>query len=384
VTGSILLQSGGTGDETGTSAPDRRADIDAKAGLVTALLKEVNCDGLILLEPANVSWMTSGVTPRGVPDYDSLPGIYCNAEARWILCSNADTQRLFDEELDGLGFQLKEWPWHWTREQILTDFIQSRRVACDRPLEGTTLVADQIRKYRFVLSPYERACHRALGELIAHSLEATCRTFDTGESEREIAGQVSHRLIHRGVQPLAIGVAADGRSRVYRRFGYTSVPVKKYAVMTATARKYGLTATASRTVSFGPPDDDLRTEHNTVCRVAASFLASTWPEAMPREILVAARRIYLVCQQEHEWLQTPQGHLTGRQAVELLFTPRTEHLFQSGMAVTWAASAGAAVSCDTFHITDQGPKTVTPTEGWPLKKIRIQGAELVRADVLQR
>jgi hypothetical protein len=44
----------------------------------------------------------------------------------------------------------------------------------------------------------------------------------------------------------------------------------------------------------------LRNEHNAVCRVGASFLASTWPDAVPREILAAARRIYLVSGHEHE------------------------------------------------------------------------------------
>ena len=38
----------------------------------------------------------------------------------------------------------------------------------------------------------------------------------------------------------------------------------------------------------------------------------------------------------------------------------------------------------TRQVTDQGPKIVTPAEAWPLKRIRIQGAEFVRPDVLQR
>src|SRR5262249_5223147 len=150
-------------------------------------------------------------------------------------------------------------------------------------------------------------------------------------------------------------------------------PVQQYAVVTATARKYGLTASVSRSVCFGELPADLRQEQNAVCRVSASYLASTWTDAVPREILLAGRRIYLISGFEHEWLLSPQGHLTGRAAVELPFTPRTEELFQSGWPVTWVASAGAACSCDTFLVTEQGPKLLTPTETWPLKRIRIQG-----------
>src|SRR5207302_4339928 len=132
------------------------------------------------------------------------------------------------------------------------------------------------------------------------------------------------------------------RSRLYRHFGFTSSPVRHYAVLTATARKYGLCVTASRSVSFGAPPDDFRQEHNAVCRVSASYQASTWPDAVPREILLAGRRIYLVSGYEHEWQLAPQGHVLGRAAVELPITPKTEDLFHPGWAVYWNPNAGAA------------------------------------------
>ncbi len=372
------------GELTVDGISDRRADIETKMGRVADLLKQTGCEGLLLLEPENFAWATSGGTVRGVLDPEAHPAVYCNHDARWIVSSNADAQRLFDEEVDGLGFQLKEWPWHWGREQLLAEMCQNRKVACDRPRPGTTLVAAALGTLRRTLTPYETACYRALGQVVGHALEATCRSLNRGESEREIAGHLSHRLLHRGVQPLHVGVAADGRSRTYRHFGYTPTTVERYAVLTATGRKYGLCATASRSVCFGELPEDFHQDHNAVTRVSASYLASTWPDAVPREILLAGRRIYLISGYEHEWMQCPQGHLTGRAAVELPLTPQTEDLFQPSWAVTWNASAGAASSCDTFLITEDGPKILTPTEIWPLKRIRIQGAELVRPDVLQR
>jgi Xaa-Pro aminopeptidase len=373
-----------TGDTGAPANADRRADVDAKMARVNALLQDVGCDGLLLLEPENFAWLTSGAVARGMVDPASAPAVYCNGEQRWILASNVDSPRLFDEEVDGLGFQLKEWPWHWGRDQLLADLRQNRRVACDRPLPDTKLVADAVSCLRRQLSVYEQACLRVVGQIVAHGLEATCRNMSPGESEREVAGQLAHRLMHRGAQPIYTGVAADDRSRVFRRHGYTSTAVKQFAVLTATARKYGLSATACRAVSFGPPPADFRQGHNAVCRVTAGYLASTWPDAVPREILLAGRRIYLISGYEHEWLLFPQGHLTARAPVELHLTPQTENLFQPGWAVTWMASAAAAMSCDTFLITENGPRPITPTELWPLKRIRIQGSELTRPDILQR
>ena len=103
------------------------------------------------------------------------------------------------------------------------------------------------------------------------------------ETEREIAGQLSHRLIHRGVQVVQIGVAADGRSRLYRQYGFTSTPIRKHAVLTLTGRKYGLCVTASRSISFGPPEQAFQKEHDACCKIRATYVAATWPDgAAPR------------------------------------------------------------------------------------------------------
>jgi Xaa-Pro aminopeptidase len=379
-----LLQPAGSSEFQLSTVSDRRADVDAKTGRLGALLQAVGSEGLLLFEPENVAWLTSGAVARALPDPASAPAVYCNGEQRWLIARNADSQRWFDEEIDGLGFQLKEWPWHWDREQLVADLVQGRRVASDRPFGDCRVAADEMRRLRRTLTPYEQACLLALGEMLAHALEAACRTLAVNETEREVAGHISHRLMHRGAVPVHIGVAADGRSRLYRHFGFTPTPIRHYAVLTAAARKYGLYAAASRAVCFDAVDGSLQREHNAVCRVSASFLASTWPDAVPREILTAARRIYLISDFEHEWMQAPQGWLTGRAPVELMLTPQTEELFQPGWAVTWSPNAGAASGADTFLITEEGPKAMTPSEGWPLKKIRIQGAEFVRPDVLQR
>jgi Xaa-Pro aminopeptidase len=371
--------------EINLAAPtDRRADIDAKQVRLATLLPEVGCEGLLVLDPDNFAWLTAGGAARGSADPADLPALYFSPEGRWALCSNVDSQRLFDEELDGLGFQLKEWPWHWGRTQLLADLCQGRKVGCDVAFQGCKVVADHLRPLRRQMSSYEQACYRALGQLVSHALEATCRTLAVGETEREVAGQLSHRLLHRGAYPVLIGVAADGRARHYRQFGFTSAPIRSLCVVRAVARKYGLCAAASRTVCLGPPDAAARRDHDTCCKVSASYIASSWPDAMVKQILGSGRRFYQMSDAEHEWLQAPQGNITGRAAIELPLLPTSEDLLRSGWVVTWHTSAGAALSCDTFLITDDGPRAVTAPEHWPLKRIRLQGAEFVRPDLLIR
>ncbi|MGF1580582.1 MAG: M24 family metallopeptidase [Gemmataceae bacterium] len=363
---------------------DRRIDIEAKQQLVAKLLATSDCDGLLLLDPANFAWFTSGGIARGVIDPASLPVIFCTQDHRWVISSNVDTQRIFDEELDELGFLLKEWPWHSNRTQLLRDLCNGRRVACDQTFGELENIGSQICQMRQNLALYEEACYRALGKILGHALEATCRTLQRGDTEREIAGQLSHRLIHRGVLPLVLTALVDGRSSMYRQGGFTPTPVNSYCVLLAAAQKYGLCAMASRTVAFGEIPEHLKREHTAACRVLATYVASTWPAAVPKQILNTARRIYRSCGAEHEWRLSPQGHITGRSLVELPLTPTTEDLLPSHAAITWRASIRSALSCDTFLVNEDGPRTLTIAENWPLKKLRIQGAEFTRPDILLR
>jgi hypothetical protein len=363
---------------------DRRADVDSKQALVARLLQETQCEGLLILDPENFSWLSSGAAARGVLDPAASPVLFFTAEQRWAIACNVDSQRLFDEELDGLGFQLKEWPWHWGREQLLADLVHGKAVGSDLPFGSCKVLGDRLRLLRRELTPYEQACHAAVGSIITHALEATCRTMKPGDTEREIAGQLSHRLLHRGAAPIAIEVAADGRSRPYRQCGFTSLPIRRYAMLSVTARKYGLCIAASRSVCLGQADPAFQKEHDTACKVSATYIASSWPDAMPRQILNTGRHVYQLTGFEHEWRLAPQGHVTGRAPVELNLAPQTQELLHGNWAITWHASAGAALSCDTFLITEQGPKLLTPTEVWPLKRIRVQGADFFRPDLLIR
>src|SRR4026207_1340816 len=97
----------------------RRADIDPKQASLVPLVEALGGHAILMLMPAHVSWFTAGMNVRGLISDSERPGIYTNGRQRWLLCCNVDTQRLFDEELDQLGFQLKEWTWEVGRPELL-------------------------------------------------------------------------------------------------------------------------------------------------------------------------------------------------------------------------------------------------------------------------
>lgn len=367
------------------ASSDRADELQAKQEQVIALLRDLDREGLLLLDPANFAWFTAGATAKGVLNPADLPAVYAQNSQRWLICSNVDTQRLFDAEVDGLGFQLKEWPWHRGRSQLLADICHGKRVACDLPFGDCKTIGDELRVMRRKLSPWEQGRLREIGKSLAHAIEATCRNLERGESEEEVAGQLSHRLAHHGLESVAIHVAADGRMRKYRRPGITAAKVERNCVIQATTRKWGLHVTASRAVSFDPADEEFRKEMDAACRLTAVEAAGSNVAGNPAQGLEVGRQVIQPLGFEYEWRLAPAGWVTGYTPVDLTFSPDDSSIsLQAGWALVWAGQVGASACSDTLLVTESGPQVVTPSELWPTKRIRVGGMVIERPDVLVR
>lgn len=351
----------------------RRADIDAKQSALVPVLEAMGCEALLLLMPAHVAWFTSGLNVRGLIADSERPAVYTNGRQRWLLCSNVDTQRLFDEELDRLGFQLKEWQWEGGRADLLVSVAGGRKVAADRPFPSIPMANDRLRPLLRELTVFEQSAYHDLGFAVAHAVEATARNFARGQTEEEIAGQVGHRLLHRGVEVETVSVAADGRGAKYRRPGFAAVPAIQTCVIQATGQRDGLFATCARTVSFGPPPDDFRAAHDLAARVAGVYRTVTSPGNTIGNAGQLGRTLLAGSPYEFDWRLSQPGYGTGRFAAEELRRAGQEEPLVPGQALVWQSRIGAAAVVDTLIVSSDDPVVVTPPEEWPVKRMAVRG-----------
>ncbi|MBO0700751.1 MAG: hypothetical protein J2P46_20305, partial [Zavarzinella sp.] len=185
-----------------TDASPRRLDVDSKQHVVAQLLHDTECEGLLILHPPNFRWLTSGAQPVGLYGRDEVPALYFTPSQRWLVASATDSPRLFAEELDGLGFMLKEWHWTTSREQMLADLVSGRKVACDVAFRDCKFTGTFFASGRRKLSAHEADRMAELGRLVTHAVEATARHFEWGDTEEEIAAHLAHRLLRHGVEPV--------------------------------------------------------------------------------------------------------------------------------------------------------------------------------------
>jgi Xaa-Pro aminopeptidase len=362
----------------------RRADIDAKQDRVAKILGDFACEGVVLLMPAHVAWFTGGVNVRGLIADGERPGVYTNGRQRWLLCSNIDTQRLFDEELDGLGFQLKEWQWMTGRAALLGELVTGKKFATDRPFPNMPLVNDALRPEMRALTEFEQELYRDLGKLVAHALEATARNISRGETEQEVAGHLAHRLGRHGAEAVAVSVAADDRGDRFRRTGFSIARIERSCTLQVTGGRDGLFATASRTVWFDSPTEEFRTAFEGAARLSAVYRAASRPGESIGTAAEAARPVLADAGHEFEWRQNQPGYGGGRFPAEELRRLGQDERFAAGWPVVWQARLGPAAVLDTVVVTPDGPAPVTPPESWPFKRIKIRETTYDVPDVLVR
>ncbi|HJZ90504.1 MAG TPA: hypothetical protein VKE40_06495 [Gemmataceae bacterium] len=362
----------------------RRRDIDAKQNLIAQLLHDSQCEGLLVLHPANFRWLSSGANPVGLCGRDEAPALYFNPSQRWLLASSVDSQRLFAEELDGLGFQLKEWHWTASREQMLGDLVFGRKVACDQPFRECKSTGMFFAVERRKMSPYEADRLADLGQIVAHAIEATARNLEWGDTEEEIAGHVAHRLMRHGADAVAVQVSGDGRGRAFRRRGYRPERVEKWCVIQATGRKTGLHATAARTVYHGPPDESWRPEFELALRQRVIHLAAPKPGDRVATTIEAGKTLLRPTAYEHDWRAAPPISLTGREPSEGMFLPAAQDRWTLNWAVVFQERVGAVAVVDSYLMAESGWRLLTPPTDWPIRRAVSLGHVFELPDVLAR
>jgi len=365
----------------------RRADVEEKHQRVRSLLDATGQDAVILGRADSIAWFTAGGDLGLDTGSEMSPALlFLNRTCRCVITDNVQSARIFEEEVAGLGFQLKERSWYDEPGRVIDELSHNKKVICDLGPRTSPWArgVDALRALRRPLTALERQRLRELGRTLSMAVEATCRNFDRGETEADVAGHLAHRLVREGVVPVDLRVSSDDRLSRYRQPGYKSAPIRDRATVTVTGRRFGLCATLSRTVTFGPPDDDFRARHALAAMVDATCIFFSRPNEPVAEVVRRARRIYEKFNRPHEWTLDYLGFLTGYSPREALLVPDSRLTLDAHTALCWSPSVGPARSSDTIVIDGRGYECVTAAQNWPQVEVTVKGFPIVRPGVLER
>ena len=355
---------------------DRMAEIDRRHALIREFLARENYSALLIQHPANFAWFTAGASNQRGGTTGLSAALFVTPDARVIACSNADTSQIFEVDVAGLGFQLKERPWSELRSVMVADLCRGRRVASDIGVHQTNDQSQMLTGMRLPLLRYDIEHLRRAGQILARAIEATARGLTPGRTETEIAGELSHRLLKQGMTPERIQILADGRGRRFRYWNFDQSPVQRDCTISAVGRYRGLHVGAARTVSLEDPAPDLLTAYEPAAMIAATgmyFSQANWEFF---EIWNRVRRIYEKTGVASEWHQADIADVVEYEFGSIPLMPRGEYRLSEGVPLFWHPSVGPVLMGDTILVHDGPMEILTASPDWPTLCISVKGTNI--------
>jgi hypothetical protein len=325
--------------------------VTEKDARLAAYCKERGYQGVWLRRRTNIAWLTDGADVHvDSSSTTGIAGLLWTPRKKTVFTTNIESRRLADEEF-GSDWDIQE-QWWWRESKP-----PQGRFATDFP-------NDPFADLRASLTDLELQRIRDLGRTTADVLEKAARAVRPGDTEHEIAGDLTARFRKQGISLPVVLIAADERIEKYRHPIPTSKKVGKVVMLVACPRQQGLITAITRLVYFGRKlPAELRRKHDAVCRIDAALHAATAPGQRWCDILEVGKQVYRETGYADEWTLHHQGGPMGYEGRDYLATPGETRRVVENQAIGWNPSITGTKSEDTILSSGE---VITSMKNWPM------------------
>ena len=326
------------------SAADRAAKRERMAGV----RRDAGGRPLVLSSHEALAWYLEGARTHVSLAGPPVLAVRIDDDGDTLFVSANEAERLIAEELlPEDADRVVRVPWH----QPVLEAAGAGLAEVD--------VTAALRSARASLLPAEADRYRALGRETAEVLTAVARGLRASSTERSAAAALAEGLVARGIDPLVILVAGEGRLP-HRHPLPTDGVLGRRAMLVVCGRRHGLIANATRWVGEAGGDDD------RILEIEAAFFAATRPGARLNDVFAAGTAGYAASGFDaDEWTKHHQGGPTGYAGRDPRATTLTTDAVVSSHAFAWNPSAPGAKVEDTVLVTESGIEVLTVDPAWP-------------------
>jgi Xaa-Pro dipeptidase len=365
----------------------KTGEIQEKERRVRQFLGEKGLRALLLKRQANFSWMTGGgLNLVGIATEVGATSLLITEDSKYVICNNIEAPRMIEEEgLQKQGFAVKTFPWYEDRETaILKELVGDGPVGCDVSSPNTVLLAEEIARLRYSLTPAELERYRWLGEKVSLAVEKTLMETRRGEKESEVVGKLCQEIWKDRIDPIGLMVAADERISRFRHPIPTEKKIEKFLMFSINARKWGLVVCLTRFVYFGKLPASLKEKYEANVFVDCALMAHTRPGIPAREVLQKGIAAYREKGYPEEWQLHHQGGPIGYIPRDYRVNFKTPDIIQENQPFTWNPSITGTKSEDTILATKKGPEMITHPIQYPTISMTVAGVSFTRPAILEK
>jgi len=362
-------------------------EIKEKENRVRNFLKSKDLKGLVLKRQANFSWMTcGGLNLVGIATEMGATSLLITENSKFVISNNIEAPRMIEEEgLEKQGFVIKAFPWHEDQEvSIVKEIVGEGPLGSDVPFPNAIVLAEEVARLRYSLTPEEQKRYRWLGKRVSIALEKTMMKTKKGEKESAVVGRLSKELWKDRIDPVTLMSAADDRISNFRHPIPTEKKIEKYLMVSVNARKWGLIVSLTRFVHFGKLPKELREKYEANVFIDCTMMAHTRPGIPAKEVLQKGMDAYREKGYPEEWKLHHQGGSIGYTGRDYRVHFKSPDIIQENQAFTWNPSITGTKSEDTILATSKGPEMITHPILYPTLSLSVAGISFIRPDVLEK
>ncbi len=354
------------GGQTLVSEAEWNAEIEGKHARLSEFLRAQGLAAVLIRRGENIAWVTGGAVEMRVciPQETGVGALLITAQGRrFYLTTENEARRQADEEFEDLDFEAVTYPWY--EDKLLS---QARKLA-GGPLGSDYPTADftpvDFYPLRASLTEPEIARYRWLGQQTADATVEVLESLSPGITEYEMEGRIASALLSRGILPSVLLMAADDRILRYKHSVARGARLEHYGMLNLCTRKWGLSASITRFVHFGPLPSELAVRFVAAAKVNAALLDATRVGATGAALFAVARNAYQDVGFPGEEERHHQGGPTGYAEREWVATPAGSQTVVDAQAFAWNPSIRGGKVEDTLLLQGGTWELLTPTPTLP-------------------
>jgi Xaa-Pro aminopeptidase len=347
------------------------AEAAAKLALLREALAQAGAGAIRLRGEDWFAWATGGGTPLTPASGEiGVTQLLISADEACVLTDEVDAERLRQEEVPpGFSFHIAPWAEPELHEPYVLGAAGGGAILSDRPGQAEQALPPSLRLRRMVLDAAEQERYRALGRAAAEAIGEALRAARPEWTEYELAAEGARALLKRGIQPALVLAAGERRLARWRRPTPSHEPIGARATLSCCARRHGLVARLSRSVSFGAAPAQQAGLLPELLRLEATGLDAVRPGQSLAAVYHAFDAAYRHANRPDAIRERRQGGIAGYQACELAASPSTATGLETGMAFAFNPGFDGVGIEDTFLLGPAGLENLTLDPQWPAANI---------------
>ncbi len=359
-------------------------ELEIKLSNIRALLEQRHLDALYLARVSSFAWATCGAASYiNTAVATGEASLLVTQKEHYLITNNIEAPHYDKEEkLKSQGWQFEVGPWYLASD-ALERLAKGLKLGADICMPGAADLGNEVAVLRMNLLPEEQARYREVAKLSAQAVEAATRAARPGMSEYEIAANLAKEAYDRELAPIVNLIATDERIFGFRHPLPRSKKMEKYAMVIICGRKYGLVASCTRLIHYGPLSDELKKKQAALVQIDARVNASTQPGLTLGGMFGLIQKAYAAAGYPDEYQLHHQGGPASYEPREFVAKPGLEVQVEIGQAYAWNPSITGCKTEDTVLITPEGFEVMTEMPNWPMTEVTVDGKSYRRPLILE-